>query len=169
MAVPEDFYVIAQIAVTLMGFTGIVGALQTRGGAVLDEREKFHIVNLLTTSTLVLFLAFVPTWLQSLPGSDENLWAWSIRVLLAIHICAWIIAIPTFQRGSIFFNQKYRAFERMAGLTVAVLGVVAVGAELLIVGGHYTEYSVFLYEGVLLLFVAVSVFNFLSLLIKPSR
>ena len=47
MQVFEDLRTLAEIAITLAGLTGIIGALHSRGGRSLSERESLHITNLL--------------------------------------------------------------------------------------------------------------------------
>ena len=98
MTIPSDLHVLAQIAITLAGFTGIIGVFQRRGGSVLSEREKLHIINLLQATTIVVFLSFVPSCLLLIPIPGLDYWQWSMRLLLAVHVIAWMIGTISIRR-----------------------------------------------------------------------
>ena len=164
----EDLQVLAQIAITLAGFTGIIGVFQQRSGNKLTDRERLHIVNLLQASVVVVFLAFVPACLMRLPNGGVDVWTWSVRILLGVHLIAWII-------GSTSLSRFFAIISSLPKLERAVLfgvflpiGIVTTVLEVFVVAGFWTTYTIFLYEVVLVFFLGIAFFNFIALLLKSE-
>lgn len=77
--------VIAQVAVTFLGFTGVVFAVKTGAFDSWDDKERNALVHLLAPTIIVLFLAFVPM-LTSLATTDEEIvWRIANAVLFVVH------------------------------------------------------------------------------------
>ncbi len=165
---PDDLQVLAELAMALAGFTGLIGVLHHRSGGKLTDRQRLHIATLLTCAVIVIIMSFVPTWLALLPGSEERIWPWSMRALLAAHLLAWIIAIPFNKLGKVIV-ESLPPVERYIGHAVNIIGVAAVAIEVAIVAGIGKEYGPFVYEGVLIFFLALGLANFLSLLLNPDQ
>ena len=83
---------IAEIAIALTGFTGVVAVLGERARGKWRAVDLFRFNNLLTTSIAALFLAFVPILIHKL-GAPE-LTAWRLSSGLA---AAYILVV--FARG----------------------------------------------------------------------
>jgi hypothetical protein len=109
--IPSDFQVFAEIAIALAGFVGIIGALRTREGRGLTDRERLHTAVLLMASVLVLFQAFVPSWLSLLPGAEGQVWRWSMWVLLGTHLLTWVVFVPVL-RAAIVVPEQFPQIER---------------------------------------------------------
>ena len=168
LSIIEDLRVLAQIAITLIGFTGIIGVLQSRGGNVLTSHEKLHLVGLLMFSSLVILLAFVPGWIFLLPDIENKEWTWIIRILFLVHIAAWLVAYPVLASGGMLLR-KFPLVDRIGASVVSLIGVTAVVAEAFILFGFYESYSPVLYESVLLFFLGSGLFNFMRLLLLPLK
>ena len=166
--IAADFQTLAQIAITLTGFTGIIGVIQTRGGNALAGPEASLIVTLITVSALVVFAAFIPSSVALLTGNEPDIWKWSFRVLLAAHLVAWITAVPFMLRAGTFF-EKFPEPQRTISRAFASLGILAVVAELVVVLGHQVAYSAFVFQSVLIVLIAIAFFSFVSLMFALNR
>lgn len=124
-----------------------------------------HIANLLMASTFVVVLSFVPRWLALMPASQEVVWLWSSRILLAMHLLAFVIVLPYALRGGAFFRLFPRLDQAVMVIT-ATIGASLVILEALASAGKLLGYESFLYQAVLLFFIAMGMFNFLVLLLR---
>jgi hypothetical protein len=167
-AIAADFQTLAQIAITLMGFTGIIGVIQTRGGTALAGPEAGLIATLLVVSTLAVFAAFIPSTLVLILNDMASTWVWSFRVLFIGHIIAWVIATPFLLRSGLFL-QKLPQPERSITGFFALLGMVAVIAEGIMILGYASAYSAFIYQCVLIALVAIGFMSFVLLMFGLNR
>ena len=165
MEVVADLHVLAQVAITLGGFTGIIGVLQSRGGRELTDLQRMHLAGMLFATVLVGFLAFIPSWVSRLFQSGEEIWFWSIRILLATHLLAWVISVPYWKRGGLMLK-AFPPIDQLGTLLILVIGVVAVAAEVYLVFGHSLHLAPFVYEGVLIFFLGMGLFSFVRLLLE---
>ncbi|MGR8950686.1 MAG: hypothetical protein ACU84Q_21805 [Gammaproteobacteria bacterium] len=169
MEIPDDFQNLAQIAIALAGFTGIIGVFQRRGGAALSEREKIHIVNLLQASALVAVLAFVPSCLALVPQADFDIWPWSIRIMFAAHLIAWYIGSVSIRRFFAILN-ALPSTERLVFFRLLLpIAVILTTLEGVLAFGNYPDYIPLVYELVLLFFLCLAMANFFSLLFDTTR
>jgi hypothetical protein len=122
---------------------------------------------LLQCTTIVAFASFIPTYFSTIPNAGDDIFRWSIRALLLIHILAWLIAIPVVLKQELLLG-PLPIIERICMYIIMVTGVVAVLAEVAVVLGYYEEYSMFLFESVMLFFLAIAVFDFIALLVNPD-
>ncbi len=164
--IPTDLQVLGEIAIGLAGFMGIVSALRSRREGGLSDRERFHMVTLLLSTVFILFMSFVPSVLSLLPGSENQVWAWSIRVLFGSHLLAWAFSIPLHKRGRLVLREL-PVVERNLGLLFAVLGAMAMPVELALVLGYFEGLIPFTYVIVVVLFLSFGIYNFFSLLLGP--
>jgi hypothetical protein len=151
----------------LAGFTGLIGALRQGGREPLTDRQKLHVTTLLVTSVIVIVFSFVPTWISLLPAAEGHVWEWSMRVLLAVHILAFAITIPFSKLGKVY-AASLPLLERNMAHVVNTIGVVAVLVEAIIVFGFMRVLSPFVFEGVMIFFLALGLADFLALLLNPE-
>ena len=78
----DELLTIAEIAVGLAGFSGVVAAFIQRGSLSAADRLRF--VALFVTAFTALVLAFVPIMLAYGGFQDENLWHLSSTVMVLI-------------------------------------------------------------------------------------
>ncbi|MFT4562834.1 MAG: hypothetical protein ACI9BW_002581 [Gammaproteobacteria bacterium] len=168
MSPTADLHVLAQIAITLAGFTGIIGVFQQRSGNILTDRERLHIVNLLQATAVIVFLAFVPSCLTLLPIVGLDIWAWSIRILFAVHILAWIIGSISLTRFLSIINSLPKTERAIIFGLLLPAGIATTVVEGLVVAGHWTNYTTFIYEVALIFFLGIAFVAFISLLLKPE-
>ena len=160
-----DFGDIAQVAITLAGFTGLVGVLRSRRKEGLSHVQAMHIANLLMTSTFVVLLSFVPQWIGHLPFSSQTHWLWCTRILLAMHVLAFAIVLPFALREKALFR-TFPKLDQLAVYITGSLGVSLVVVEAFVSTGRGLEYAPFLFQGVLLFFICLAFIDFLVLLLR---
>ena len=86
MSHTETLNTLAEIAITLIGFSGIViifGKRFTRG---LTPKEKIQFYTLLATPMTVLFCSFIPTLLSTILDDPELIWRLSNAILGVLHL-----------------------------------------------------------------------------------
>jgi hypothetical protein len=162
-AIAADFQTLSQIAITIMGFTGIIGVLQTRGGEGLSGPEVALVATLLVVTAFAVFASFIPGTVALLYSDEVAMWRWSFRVLLAAHILAWAISIPFMSRSGLLLELLPEP-QRFVTRLFALFGLSAVLAEALIVLGHFEPYSAFVYQCILLLMVSIAFMSFVFLM-----
>ncbi len=152
---------IAEIAIALTGFTGVVAVLGERGRGKWRAVDLFRFSNLLMTSIAVLFLAFVPILIHKL-GAPE-LTAWRLSSGMA---AAYILVAVTRGRSIRRLPQDEQV-EIHRPVLGALLAIHAAVFLLLVASGLGVAYSgesgPFLVGLVWLL--AFSVFSFVRLLL----
>ena len=164
MDIPSDLQLMAQMAITLAGFTALVDASQRRNGQRLSLRERLHLGLIVQTAAFVVALGFVPSILSSLPIVPAAVWRLSIVAMAVAHSISWVYGWNT--RMFTVLKAEVDGWERFVGLLSLPFGVVAVVAEVVIALGYYEQYTVFIYKSGLLLFLLVGLYSFVSLLLN---
>ncbi|MGR8950683.1 MAG: hypothetical protein ACU84Q_21790 [Gammaproteobacteria bacterium] len=162
-AIAADFQTLSQIAITIMGFTGIIGALQSRGGKGLTGPEVALVATLLVVTAFAVFACFIPGTVALICPEDTAMWKWSFRVLLVAHLVAWAIGIPFMLRSGFLLEQLPEP-QRTVTRLFAVLGLSAVVVEAIVVTGNFIVYSAFLYQCILILMVSIAFMSFVFLM-----
>jgi hypothetical protein len=85
MGVSDELLTIAELAIGIAGFSGVIAAFLQRGG--LHPFDRFRFVNLFATAFIALVLAFVPLLLEDIVPSANELW----RISSGIMIGAWLL------------------------------------------------------------------------------
>ncbi len=86
MEAREELLNIAEIAVGIAGFSGVIAAFLQRGG--LHQVDRVRFINLFSTAFSTLLLAYVPIVLSHLVDDPEQVWSLSSGVM----IVAWLVA-----------------------------------------------------------------------------
>jgi hypothetical protein len=167
-AIAADFQTLAQIAITLVGFTGIIGVIQARGGNALAGPEAGLIATLLVVSALAVFASFIPGTVALVIGNEADMWKWSFRVLIVAHIGAWIVATPFMLRAGLLLG-KLPEPERSITRLFALIGMTTVVAEGFVVFGQAAPYSAFIYQFILITLVAIGFVSFVLLMFGLNR
>ena len=159
---------LAEIAIALAGFTGLVGAIQARGGKGLAGPEMAVICTLIAVSGLVLFAAFVPGTVSLLTDNEEDIWKWSFRSLLFAHVLAWVVSAPFVLRLGPTLGLLAEP-QRSVGRVATSLGLSAVVVEAAVVVGYLVEHLAFIYQSLLLVLVSIAFTAFVMLLFGLER
>ena len=88
----ESLQTIAQLAIGLAGFTGIVSAVQS-GDHVKSEQAALRVRQLLETSLGVAFYAFFPLLIIPLVATEDAAWRLSNGLLALAHTVTLLVSI----------------------------------------------------------------------------
>lgn len=165
--IPSDLQVLAEMAITLVGFTGVIGVIQHRSGTVLTDRQKLLVSNLVISAVMVILLAFVPTLLMLVPEGESKVWDRSIQIMLIVHIIAWAVIVPFHKRERLVVA-GLPLFEQLLAIVFSVLGILAVAVEVALVLGFRQELIPLVYESVLIFLMALGVTSFVVILLNQE-
>ena len=166
MDIPSDFQLMAQMAITLAGFTALVDASQRRSGEPLSLRERLHLGLIVQNAAFVVALGFLPSALSRLPIASEVVWRISIVAMATAHSVSWVYGWNT--RMFTLLSVEIHGWEKFFGLLSLPLGLTAVAAEIIIALGYYSQFTNFVYECGLLLSLLVGLYSFVSLLLNKE-
>ena len=92
MEASDELLTIAELAITLTGFSGVVAAFgQNRG---LRKDERFFFIALVIVAISTVFLAFVPFIYNYAGVTGEAIWTYSSATMLAVITIQPAVRIP---------------------------------------------------------------------------
>jgi hypothetical protein len=91
---------LAEVAIAIAGFSGIVVALQNRT-VDLSETDKLRFSALLQVSFGAVFFSFVPIVLYLMHPSEPFVWRWSSGLWLVYIACTAAYRVPQLRRFSV--------------------------------------------------------------------
>jgi hypothetical protein len=159
----DELLTIAELAIGLTGFSGVVAAFTHRSG--LGELERYLFVILFTVGLSAVFVAFVPFGFHDRGTAGPVLWFGSSVVALITGVgisVALFLAAPANHRATNppgFLNGD-----------VATVGIplLSLGCHAFNIAGWPTESGPMLYVGGLLIWLLVAGANFLRLVLYGS-
>ncbi len=148
----STFETVAEIAVGLVGFSGIVLALRPRVDANPIDRARF--VDLLVAGFGVVFLSFLPGLLDSLFSDSATAWRFASAAQAAWFALAILSAVRRFEGPVPVINA--------VGVVIGAAFAVALA---IVASGPWVHYAYSVYFAALLwgLFVAAMEFSLLLL------
>ena len=149
----DYLYIIAEIAVALIGFSGVVTVLGHRGKGQWQTAEKVRLQAMVEPSIIALFGALLPATLGMVIEAGDGLWRLCNSLVLLMHLSAFTAYMFRSRNAETFVSQKL-----MAGIAVIVFLVQGASAINLI-----SQHEFALALG-LLLGLTVAIFNFCLLL-----
>lgn len=150
----EDFLLtIAEVAVALIGFSGIVTVLGRRGKGEWQAEERVRLLALTEPSAVALAGALFAATLPMILTDADTIWRTSNAAVFAFHSVAFAAYIKRSRGLDQLLSQKILALIAIVILLILAASVIDIHP--------YHEYSLALG---LLLGIAVGVFNFLLLL-----
>ncbi len=158
MELLDTYETIAEIAIALTGFSGVVVALQSRGLGGMSSRARFFLTALLYWSLGTVFLAFTPRLLASF--GPEVAWRVSHGLFALFHlgVFVWVIRSMMQQRA-----QRVYAYR-----VVSAIGVVVLATEIAVALGYLQDLAPYTYLLALLWFVFLAAACFVELVIGPA-
>ena len=148
---------IAEVAVALAGFTGVVAVLGNRRDQKWTPEERLQLRTLVETSLTAMFLSFAPSVLSLTMTSDTAVWRLANFLLGTIHLASI----------SSFLVRTKVAKPTAGQLALLVTGFSAILAHFLAAAGLLPWFVAVFILGLLQL-VFVAAFNFV-LLLFPVR
>jgi hypothetical protein len=160
---------IAQVAVTLAGFSGLVIAIRTTPTAGWHARDTWSLAWMLGTSLGALFLALLPLVLTSFGLSEGSSWTLATMIMSgAMLLFAFAMALTgrRLTRGG--HRPRVRYFPTVATCLVATVGLTAGFAAIGVL--PHAKVGLFTVGLVTLLLVsALSLVVFLIVLARATR
>lgn len=152
----EDFlFTIAEIAVALIGFSGIVTVLGRRAKGDWKTEEKVRLLALTEPSAIALAGSLFAAALLIVLPNEDLLWRISNGTVLTMHLIAFTAYMKRSKHAEKLLSQKLMA-------VLAVFIFIALASSLL----NVNPYHEFTFALGLLLGIAVGVFNFSLLLFR---
>jgi len=153
--------VIAQVAATFLGFTGVIFAVKSVSASSWTRTDRNALIHLLVPTIIVLFMAFVPLVGSISTGTDDVLWRVSNALLFVVHA-------PLVSRV-LWLSLKSQLIEpvpfRFVGLPI---GFSSVAANLLVALGFLDGYGATAFAGGLVWLLVVATIQFV-MLITPAQ
>ena len=164
MEVREELLNIAEIAIGIAGFSGVIAAFLQRGGLHPVDRVRF--VNLFATAFATLALAYVPIVISHLVHGAGQIWPYSSAVMIVV----WFMSITL---GFLFVVPRIRANVENARkypyLLIMIPSILNLGTQCLNVGGWLWEpgFIAYLFGLFVYLYAAGLMFVFV-ILFRPT-
>ena len=149
----EVLQTITEVAIALVGFSGIIAVLGHRGRGRWSDAEIVQLRTLVEPGIVVLFVSFFPAILQLAFSSEEVAWRVS-NGLLATGQLANVVAF--LRRSSKTGTTRFQQW-------LVAITFIAMGAHFLTAIGYISNYELVFILG-LMLGLVVSTYNFLLLL-----
>lgn len=162
----ETLRTLAEVAVALTGFTGIVAVLGRRAGGEWSPLELLRLRMLLETSLGVLFLSLLPVLLLTLRPSQETLWRVSNSLQGLLHLGG---ALVLYRRVSRLEPSQWPPEERWLTATFAPVSLAILAAQAGAALGCLSSYESFVYLLGLMYFLALAALHFVLLLVPSSE
>ena len=161
----ELFYALAQVAIAVTGFAGVVIALVPFDRDSLDPFEQVNMWYVLVHGAAVVFLSFLPTVLQVGGFVEDRIWTAGFAALAFYALVAAAAALVIRSR---LRSHRRDALEKWLRTTVGRLifnvlpfaGLVVAGALALAAADLWIPRNQALYAGFLLLLLAFSLLHF---------
>ena len=165
----ENLRSMAEVAVSLTGFTGIVVALGKRSHGSWTKLELLRLKMLLITSLAVLFFSLLPLALSGLNFSGERIWMISNATLAISHLLGLIITGLLARKMDI---SEWTASEKKVELIFSVI-ILPISLSLIIcqsafIFHYFRAYGFILFYLGLIYFLILSAIHFILLLL-PDR
>ena len=82
MDVRDELLTIAEIAIGIAGFSGVIAAFLQRDG--LHQLDRVRFINLFATTFTILVLAYVPIAISHLIADSDRIWSYSSGVMAIV-------------------------------------------------------------------------------------
>jgi hypothetical protein len=145
---------IAEIAVALTGFTGIVAVLGRRARGDWSPEEMLSLRVLIETSLTALFLSFIPDLLNMVVDSESTVWRVSNGLLGITHLATF---------GAFLLRAKL-ANPTSSQVMLGVTAISLILAHFLVAAGLFTTWAALIFIIGLLQQLFIAIHNFVILL-----
>ena len=154
--------VIAAVASTFIGFTGVIFAVGRSSLNGWSPPERTALLNLLMPSVVVLFLAFVPIVASTGIHSQELIWRGSNGLLAAIHLALVTSALRAALKATLMEPLPLRFVLIPGGYLSGILSALAAL-------GYLSQFVVMIFVGGLVWSLLVAAVQFVMLIVpRPA-
>jgi hypothetical protein len=153
--------VIAGVAATFIGFTGVIFAVGRSSRDGWNASERTALLNLLMPSVVVLFLAFIPIVASTGIQSQLLIWRGANGLLAVIHLALVTSALRAALKSRLLEPVPLRFFLIPGGY---VSGIVSAFAAL----GYFPQFAVMAFVAGLVWSLLVAAVQFVMLIVPRS-
>lgn len=154
--------VIAGVAATFIGFTGVIFAVGRSSLDGWNPRERTALINLLMPSVFALFLAFIPIVALTGIHSRELVWRGSNGLLAAIHLALVTGALWAALKGTLMEPVPLRFILIPGGYLSGILSALAAV-------GYFPQFAVMVFVAGLVWSLLVAAVQFVMLIVpRPA-
>lgn len=150
-------HTIAQVAITLSGFSGIVLVFGQRASLTWTPEESLRLYALVAPSLTAFFCSFAPILIFSLTTDISSVWRISNAILGVAHLANLAFFIMNPVKAKISIGQKINV----------VVGILVICSHFLVVIG-FLPWVVFIFIFGLLYLLYISVHNFVLLFTEKN-
>lgn len=152
----ETLHTIAQVTITLIGFSGIVVVIGERAVTKWSPEEWIRIYALIAPTLTAFFCSFVPILVAMLTSPDERVWRISNGILGLAHLANIVPFYVNPKKAKLTFGQRF----------MGIIGFSTIAAHFLVAFG-LLPWAAFIYVFGLLQQTWIGLHNFL-LLFQPG-
>ncbi len=154
-------YTIAEVSITLAGFSGVVFILGSRAQGRFTQAEKNGLFHLLLTSCGNAIVALVVA--AVLAASADELVAWRMG-------CALVGVFVLFGASRAMIEEKRgeHSLPRFVAWPVPVVSIILALVNVVVAAGLFVSYAPIICIALLIFLILVSVLYFASLLVPES-
>ena len=158
----EILETIAEIAVTIVGFTGVVFAIGQYSNAGITSTQRMGIIHLLIPASLSLFLALLPLVLLFVIEESPKFWR-SLNLLIGvIHVIGIIDATRRIYRGQALDPVQLQ-------IVLVVIAYLLILTNFVIAIGYLHSLAVAIYIGSICWLLFISVLQFVLLILDNHK
>lgn len=145
---------LTQVAVALVGFTGVVAILGHRNQGTWTAGERLQLRVLVETSLTALFASLTPGLLLLALSSDELVWRLANLVLGALHLANFVAFLRRARAASTTWGQRILGLSGIVTILAHFLAAIGVlpWLEFIFVAGLIQQLFIATHNFVLLLF-----------------
>ena len=157
--------IIAGVASTFIGFTGVIFAVGRSSRDGWNAAERTALLNLLMPSVVVLFLAFIPIVASTGIQSHTLIWRGSNGLLAAIHLFLVTTALRAAMRSTLMEPIPLRFILIPGGYASGIISALAAL-------GFFPQYTVMAFVAGLVWSLLVAAVQFVMLIVPnpvPAR
>ncbi len=158
----ENLRTLAEVAVALVGFTGVVAVLGSRARGAWSPLELLRLHMLLGASVAVLMLSFVPALLEAFNFSGLSLWRVANLIQFITHLIGAVVLGGRVRKLDV---SQWPREEQLWTLVLTPISLSLILAQLLNAWGLLADFGFFIYFLGLLYLLLLAVLHFVLLLV----
>jgi hypothetical protein len=133
LEVREELLTIAEIAIGIAGFSGVIAVFLQRDG--LHELDRVRFINLFATAFTTLALSYVPIVVSHLAAEPEQIWRYSGGVMIVV----WFVG-SSLSYKRVFPTIRKHISDRTLPFSLLVIpAVMNLGIQIFNLGGWLWE------------------------------
>ena len=154
-------FTIAEVSITLAGFSGVVFILGRRAAGQFSKSEKNGLFHLLFTTCGNMLVALIVAGCLSFSVSASTSWRIGCALIGLFVLAGVVRAIFEERRGE-------HSLPKLPAWPVPLVALIMASANLIVAAGAYTDYAANIWVALSIYLLFVSVCYFASLLVPQA-